>query len=926
VTLSPQWLDELRARTVLSAVISPSVKLIRAGREWKACCPFHNEKTPSFTINDDKGFYHCLAADTVVMTRRGAMRIADLSGHRAEVLGSSGRWIAAPFDDYGRHRLWEIALTRSGVAKKIFATSRHRWFVNGRRSEVLTRDLAAGSRLESTRPDPCSDWTLDPAGVRHGIIFGDGTMYRGVYGVLNLHGSHNMALAAWFPDHRPVLKHRGPELPYFHIYGGRAFADMKDLPRAGTSDAYLLGFLAGYIAADGHVAKDGTVMLNSARREHLLAVRDIAGALGIVTYGLTTQRRIGIDGHPSELHRIHFATSSLSPELFLKEEARRRFAEHCKAFDRMRWTVQSVIPTDRVEPVYCAQVPEDHAFALDDNILTGNCFGCGAHGDAIRFLTDHRGMPFMDAVKELAAKAGMDVPAPDPKAKERADRASSLTDVMAAVAKWYTEQLNGPSGSGARDYLKRRGIEAATIQRFGLGYAADSRTSLKRALEGLGEDKLVESGMLIKPEEGSDSYDRFRGRLMFPIRDPRGRVIGFGGRILGEGEPKYLNSPDTPLFDKGRTLYNIDQASPASRAAKRLIVVEGYMDVIALDRAGISEVVAPNGTAVTEAQLERLWRLDPSPIMCFDGDSAGRKAAIRAATRALPLIRPDRTLRFVELPQGQDPDDIIRTGGREAFEALIAEPEPLDARLWRHQLEAQPLRTPEAWASLKQQLIDHAASIGHPELSRMYREDWLNRFYEQRRPASKRPSRATEFQRKGTSRNGWFAPPLPPVGSHARAIAAAGIDAPTARALILGFTNFPEELPAHCEQLAAIEIADRTTAKMRDELVNAAFSGAALDRESLSTILGGDGATGPRGLSAMGFSFTRRDSDPDRARSDLAAAVEIIAAAEEVTKALEDATERLKRDMTDEALEEQQRLITARHGLRQRLAQLAGTD
>ena len=577
------------------------------------------------------------------------------------------------------------------------------------------------------------------------------------------------------------------------------------------------------------------------------------------------------------------------------------------------------------------------SFTVNDDKGFYHCFGCGAHGDAIRFLTDHRGMPFMDAVKELAAKAGLDVPAPDPKAKERADRAASLTDVMASVAHWYSEQLNGLSGAGARDYLKRREIDAETIQRFCLGFAPDSRSSLKRALEKLGEDRLVETGMLIKPEEGGDSYDRFRGRLMFPIRDPRGRVIGFGGRILGEGEPKYLNSPDTPLFDKGRTLYNIDRASPASRAAKRLIVVEGYMDVIALDRAGIGEVVAPNGTAVTEAQLERMWRLDPSPIMCFDGDSAGRKAAIRAATRALPLIRPDRTLRFVELPAGQDPDDVIRNAaaavggdgaaqqkaGREAFEALIAEPEPLDARLWRHELEAQPLTTPEAWAGLKQRLIDHAAAIGHPDLGRMYREDWLNRFYEQRRPAG------TAFpapRPRGSFKNGRFTPPTPPVGSGARAIAAAGIDAPTARALILGFANFPEELPAHCEQLASLEIADRSTAKMRDELVNAAFSGATLDRQALATILGGDGATGSKGPRAMGFSFTRRDSDPDRARSDLAAAVEIIAAAEEVDRALEDATERLKRDFTDEALEEQQRLIAARHGLRQRLAELAGTD
>jgi DNA primase len=562
------------------------------------------------------------------------------------------------------------------------------------------------------------------------------------------------------------------------------------------------------------------------------------------------------------------------------------------------------------------------SFTVNDDKGFYHCFGCGAHGDAIRFLTDNRGMPFMDAVKELAAKAGLEVPAPDPKARERAERTANLTDVMAKVAKWYAEQLNGIAGADAREYLKRRGIDAATVQRFGLGLAPDSRTALKRALEKLGEDRLVETGMLIKPEEG-ETYDRFRGRLMIPIRDARGRVIAFGGRILGEGEPKYLNSPDTPLFDKGRTLYNIDRASPASRAAKRLIVVEGYMDVIALDRAGISEAVAPNGTAVTEAQLERMWRLDASPILCFDGDSAGKKAAIRAALRALPQITPERTLRFVELPAGQDPDDVIRTGGKEAMEALLANPEPLDARLWRHELEAEPLATPEAWAGLKQRLIAHASAIGHADLGRIYREDWLDRFYQLRRPAA---FSAPQPQRRGSFRNGRFTPPPPPVGGQARAIASSGIDAPTARALILGFANYPEELPAHCEQLASLPISDKSTAELRDELVDAAFSGATLDSEALTTILTSDGATGGKGPRAMGFSFTRRDSDPDRARSDLAAAVEIIAAAEEVEKALEDATERLKRDMTDEALEEQQRLMQARHGLRQRLAHLAGTD
>jgi len=567
------------------------------------------------------------------------------------------------------------------------------------------------------------------------------------------------------------------------------------------------------------------------------------------------------------------------------------------------------------------------SFTVNDDKGFYHCFGCGAHGDAIRFLTDNRGMPFMDAVKELAGKAGMDVPAPDPRAQEQAERAATLTDVMAEVAKWYAEQLNGLGGADAREYLKRRGIDAATAQHFGLGLAPDNRTALKRALGRLGEDKLVETGMLIQPEEGEkESFDRFRGRLMIPIRDPRGRVIGFGGRILGDGEPKYLNSPQTVLFDKGRTLYNLDRAGPASRTAKRLIVVEGYMDVIALDRAGIPEAVAPNGTALTEGQLERLWRLDPSPILCFDGDNAGKKAAIRAATRALPLLRPDRTLRFVELPAGQDPDDVIKSGGREAFEELLADPEPLDGRLWRHEFAAEPLTTPEAWAGLKQRLIAHAVTIGHPDLSRMYREDWLNRFYEQRRPAGSAP-RAFEPQRRGSFKNGKFTPPQQPVGDQPKQISRSGIDPRTARSLIVGFINYPEALAEHAEKLAALPIEDPVVEEVRNNLLTEVFSGAMLDRETLIPIFSTLGvASGTPSRNAVSFSFTRPDTDPDRALADLAATIETLTASEEIERALLDATKRFESDMSDEAYEEQQRLKEAQQGLRQRLAQLAGTD
>ena len=568
------------------------------------------------------------------------------------------------------------------------------------------------------------------------------------------------------------------------------------------------------------------------------------------------------------------------------------------------------------------------SFTVNDEKGFYHCFGCGAHGDAIRFLTDHRGLPFMDAVKELAGKAGMDVPAPDPRERERQERSAGLYDVMAAAQRWFAEQLNGVDGGEARAYLAGRGIDARTIERFGIGLAPDSRGKLKTALKQLGEDKLVESGMLIQPDEGKkESYDRFRGRIMFPVRDARGRVIAFGGRILGPGEPKYLNSPDTPLFDKGRTLYNIDRASPASRQARRLIVVEGYMDVIALDRAGIAEAVAPNGTAVTEAQLERMWRLDGQPICCFDGDAAGQKAAVRAALRALPHLAPERTLRFVALPAGQDPDDLVRSGGREAIEALLASPEPLVERLWRHEVEAAPLDTPEARAGLKQRLVEHTQAIADPSVRQLYRDEWLRRFDALVRPERQQGGRSLFPRREWKKgKDGRFAPPAPPTLEKTRNVARGGVEPPIARALLQGFILFPQALHDHVEELAHLVIADRGSASLRDQLVQIAMSGQHLDRDALQTILADRAAGVDVRRGAMRFSFTQAGSNPEVALSDLGAALEAVIARTEIDAALKEATRRLEQDFSDSAYAEQQRLMAAKKSYNDRLASLASNE
>src|SRR6188768_2767758 len=370
------------------------------------------------------------------------------------------------------------------------------------------------------------------------------------------------------------------------------------------------------------------------------------------------------------------------------------------------------------------------SFTVSDQKGFYHCFGCGAHGDVIRWMTDQRGLSFMDAVKELAAEAGMEVPRLDPREAQRAEQQAGLHDVMAAAQDWFRASLDTPDGARAREYLKSRRSDAHTLERFGFGYAPDSRNALKAALKQFDEPMLVEAGLRIQVED-RDPYDRFRDRLTMPIHDARGRVIGFAGRILDADKkdaPKYLNSPDTPLFDKGRTLFSLHRAGPASRKTGRIVVVEGQMDVIALAAAGIEEAVAPMGTALTERQIELLWRLSEKPMLCFDGDAAGRRAAMRAAVRALPMLRPGHSLQFVTLPAGMDPDDLLKIKGREALEALLAAPVSLLDTLWQHERDAGPLASPEDKAGLKARLMDLVETIAHPDIKSLYRRDLMDRF------------------------------------------------------------------------------------------------------------------------------------------------------------------------------------------------------
>jgi DNA primase len=567
------------------------------------------------------------------------------------------------------------------------------------------------------------------------------------------------------------------------------------------------------------------------------------------------------------------------------------------------------------------------SFYVNDEKGFYHCFGCGAHGDAIRWMTDQRGLPFMEAVKELAQAANLELPALDAREAARAERAKSLHDVMAAAAAWFEEQYAGLSGTAARAYLDKRGVAEMTRKAFGLGYAPDSKIGLRRALACFGDTMLVEAGLLIQVDD-KEPYDRFRDRLMIPIRDPRGRVIAFGGRIIGQGEPKYLNSPDTPLFDKGRTLYNLDRAAPAARKAGRMIVVEGYLDVIALAQAGIDEAVAPLGTALTEHQIERLWRQVDAPLLCFDGDVAGQKAAFRAATRALPGLAPGRSLAFLTLPPGQDPDDLMRSGGASAFEALAAAPEPLVDRLWNHEVAAEPLATPEQRAGLRKRLNELVAIIADPDVRQQYQAEFRQRFetaYLQRQPAQ-RPA----FQRgqRTPFRGAWQ--PLAPASPEARTVGSSGIDRVLVKGVVAGLLRFPDMLASHAEALHALSFGDPLVARLVDSLVDLALHERALDPEQLATILRDSEfdalARDLLRADSLRFSFTRRDADPDRARADLGEAIQVMIERPEIEAALTSATDRFKRSLDEDALAEQQRLLEMRVEVDRRLANLMQDD
>jgi DNA primase len=424
------------------------------------------------------------------------------------------------------------------------------------------------------------------------------------------------------------------------------------------------------------------------------------------------------------------------------------FIEEIRGRIRISEVIGKAIPIRKAGREYHALCPfhkeKTPSFTINDEKGFYHCFGCGAHGDVIGFTMDYEHLGYRDAIERLAGIAGLSIPKLTHAEVEREQKSQSLQQVMEAVTGYFQQQLEeSAEGALARRYLIERGLSAETIARFRIGYAPTDRHALEQAMKprGITVAQLVETGMLINVEERTP-YSRFRRRLMFPIRDRKSRVIAFGGRVLPDDPntdaPKYLNSPETSLFSKGRQLFNLDLARRAAFDAKQLIICEGYMDVIALAQAGVAHAIAPLGTAITPEQLQLCWQLVDEPTLCLDGDSAGQRAMARATALALPLLVPGKTLRVALLPKGDDPDSLIRQGGRAAFDEVIAQAQPLVSILWQQAMGA-PATTPEARAAQEEQLMRTVGSIKHPSVQHYYKQHMRDQLRAQSAQRYERP-------------------------------------------------------------------------------------------------------------------------------------------------------------------------------------------
>ncbi len=479
------------------------------------------------------------------------------------------------------------------------------------------------------------------------------------------------------------------------------------------------------------------------------------------------------------------------------------------------------------------------SFTVSDDKSFFHCFGCGEHGDVISFVQKTEGLSFAEAVERLAGEAGLEVPRASPEAQAREQRRAGLIEVVAAAARWFQSRLFANEGQAARDYLTSRGLSAETVQAFGLGFAPGKRGALLQDLsaQGLTPAQLQEAGLIKQPEDGGAPRDYFFNRIVFPIRDRRGRVIAFGGRAMGDSPAKYLNSPETPLFHKGQVLFNLDGARAAAQNRREIIVAEGYMDVIALCQAGFPGAVAPLGTAITEAQIQELWRLAREPILCLDGDRAGRQAAFRAVDRALGVLKPGHSLQFALLPAGEDPDSLVQSQGPQAMRDLLGEARPMVELLWLREVEGKPSDTPERRAALRQALRQAVQAIPDGELRKDYQRELARRF-EAAFESFPRGDRAFGFSDQGR-RGGFYGKSGGQPGTRSSTgrrqgdwagAASYGVAASykvnlrrrREQALLAGLLNHPDLLLGLVEELAAVEFQSADLSRLAVAMVDQA--------------------------------------------------------------------------------------------------------
>ena len=668
--IADEDIAKVRDATDIVAIISEHLQLKRVGRRWVGLCPFHNEKSPSFSVNQQEGFYHCLAAETRVLTRDGVRSIADLAGGEHEILTSRGDWVLAPIKSFGVQPLLRVELSRNGVRKQIHATSGHRWFVHENkrhpRVETLTTELQVGDVLTSQLPRTVLGRVRPSAfGIARGIVWGDGTrLAKG--SAASLHGEKDAELLKWFP-HNPVRTYQ-TETGHFYSHIVDLPAYFKDeLPPLTESAAYLYGWLAGYFAADGCVDTDGTVILNSAHRADLEFVRDLCTVLGIGTYGIREQVREGIDGRESSLFVLRFMSSTLREDFFLLSQHRMRFNESAKKYERRRWSVVSVVETDRVEEVYCAQVEGTHNFVLEDNILTGNSFGCQKSGDAITFVREIEGLDFAPAVERLAAKAGVTLTYTSANEGARRQKKARLVEAVGQAVDWYHERLlKAPDAGAARAYLRARGITGDEVRAYKVGWAPDDWDALAKGLD-VNRTTFVDSGLGFSNRRNR-LQDTFRARILFPIYDINNDPVGFGGRKLPDAEgPKYKNSSESSIYSKSRLLYGLNWAKEHIVRADEVIICEGYTDVMGYARADLPRAVATCGTALTEDHVKILKRFAKRIVLSFDADAAGQAAAERFYEWEKTY---DVDVRVVALPPGVDPDELAQEDPEALREAV----------------------------------------------------------------------------------------------------------------------------------------------------------------------------------------------------------------------------------------------------------------